>query len=99
MNFELSQNIVVILILFLFYSPTRHNIGYVTRSQLHQCLTYLSLSGSCEDVDLLCQRFSDDTGFNYLKFLEELQPSEVQEQKYIQRIKQLKIVNTEKVIL
>jgi len=95
-NMRLKTNQRRILAKPCFQDFDRHNIGYVTRSQLHQCLTYLSLSGSCEDVDLLCQKFCDDTGFNYLKFLEELQPSEVQEQKYIQRIKQLKIVNTEK---
>ena len=69
----------------------------MTRSQLHQCLTYLSLDGSSAEVDLLYEKFSDDTGFNYLKFLEELQPSEVQEQKYLQRIKELKLVNKDKV--
>ena len=36
-------------------------------------------------------------GFNYLKFLDELQPSEIQEQKYLKRIEELKLVNKEKV--
>eukprot|EP00111_Clytia_hemisphaerica_P009000 TCONS_00026380-protein len=80
-----------------FQDFDRHNIGYVTRSQLHQCLTYLSLNGTPAEVDLVYGKFSDDTGFNYLRFLEKLQPSEVQEQKYLKRIEDLKLTNKEKV--
>jgi len=79
-----------------FQDFDRHNIGYVTRSQLHQCLTYLSLNGTPAEVDLVYGKFSDDTGFNYLRFLEKLQPSEVQEQKYLKRIEELKLTNKEK---
>ena len=71
----------------------------MTRSQFHQCLTYLSLNGTPQEVDLVYSKFSDDTGFNYLRFLEKLQPSEVQEQKYLKRIEELKLVNKEKVCI
>ena len=39
------------------------------------------------------EKFSDDTGFNYIRFLEELQPSEKAESKYLQRLKDLELVN------
>ena len=46
---------------------TRHNIGYVTPSQLHRCLSYLELPATDEEVAVISLRFSDANGFNYLK--------------------------------
>jgi len=79
-----------------FQDFDRHNIGYVTKSQLRQCMAYLCLDCEPNEVDLVYEKFSDNTGFNYLKFLEELQPSDVQELKYVNRLEQLKLSKTEK---
>lgn len=82
-----------------FQDFDRHHIGYVTKSQLRQCMAYLCLDCEPNEIDLVYDKFSDNTGFNYLKFLEELQPSEKQERKYLNRLEQLKsAANREKVI-
>ena len=46
---------------------------------------------------MIIEKFSDDIGFNYLRFLEELQPSEKTESKYIQRLKELTLVNAKEI--
>ena len=64
-------------------------MGYVTRSQFCQCLSYLGLDSSEEEMRVMETKFSDSKGFNYLRFLEELQPSEELEDKYQLRMTQL----------
>jgi len=80
-----------------FQDFDRHNRGYVTKSQFCQCLTSIGLSASREEMDVMIEKFSDDTGFNYTRFLEELQPPEKTENKYIERLKELKLVNKKEV--
>ena len=69
----------------------------MTKSQFCQCLTSIGLSASREEMDVMIEKFSDDTGFNYTRFLEELQPPEKTENKYIERLKELKLVNKKEV--
>lgn len=64
-------------------------MGYVTCNQFHQCLAYLGLSISPAHTRLVEMRFADQKGFNYLKFLDQLQPSEKLENKYQTRMTQL----------
>ena len=64
-------------------------MGYVTRSQFRQCLSYLGLDSSEKETRVMETKFSDSKGFNYLHFLEELQPSEEPEDKYWLRMTQL----------
>ena len=64
-------------------------MGYVTRSQFRQCLSYLGLDSSEEEMRVMETKFFDSKGFNYLHFLEELQPSEELEDKYQLRMTQL----------
>ena len=64
-------------------------MGYVTQSQFCQCLSYLGLDSSEEEMRVMETKFSDSKGFNYLHFLEELQPSEELEDKYRLRMTQL----------
>ena len=71
------------------HTHLRHNMGYVTRSQFRQCLSYLGLGASEEERRVVEMRFSDSKGFNYLQFLEELQPSEKLEDKYHLRMTHL----------
>ena len=64
-------------------------MGYVTPSQFRQCLAYLGLQASAEELKMMEMRFSDSKGFNYLLFLEELLPYEKLENKYKTRASQL----------
>ena len=64
-------------------------MGYVTPSQFRQCLSYLGLQASAEELKMMELRFSDSKGFNYLLFLEELLPYEKLENKYKTRASQL----------
>lgn len=79
-----------------FQDFDKHNNGYVTKSQMRQCMAYLCFDCTTEESDIVYEKFSDDSGFNYLKYLEELQPEEKQENKYIQRLETLKLVNETK---
>lgn len=72
-----------------FQDFDKHNMGYVTSSQFRQCLSYLGLGASEEEVRAMDLRFSDSKGFNYLSFLGELQPSQQLEDKYHTRMGQL----------
>ncbi|XP_002741846.1 uncharacterized protein LOC100373451 [Saccoglossus kowalevskii] len=76
-----------------FQDFDRHNRGYVTGSQFRQCLTYLSLSATEQEAAVLQKKYFDQAGFNYLRFLEDLQPSEKPEMKYQTRLKELELVN------
>ena len=51
--------------------------------------SYLGLGASEEERRVVEMRFSDSNGFNYLQFLEELQPSEKLEDKYRLRMTHL----------
>eukprot|EP00795_Rhopilema_esculentum_P008232 gene8232-14169_t len=80
-----------------FQDFDRHNKGYVTKSQFCQCLTSLCLNASKEEMDVIIEKYADDTGFNYVRFLEDLQPSEKTENKYIERLKELELVNKKEI--
>ena len=75
--------------IYYYIYPYRHNMGYVTCNQFHRCLDYLGLSVSPAHMRLLEIKFGDQKGFNYLKFLDHLQPSEKLENKYQTRMTQL----------
>ena len=62
-------------------------MGYVTCNQF--CLSYLGLNVSPAQMRLVEMKFADQTGFNYIKFLEQLQPSEKLENNYQMRMTQL----------
>ena len=44
------------------HTRLRHNMGYVTRSQFRQCLSYLGLGASEEERKVVEMRFSDSIG-------------------------------------
>ncbi|XP_065652485.1 uncharacterized protein LOC100202524 isoform X2 [Hydra vulgaris] len=81
-----------------FQDFDKHHRGYVTKSQFCQCMTYLNLSFNEEDIDIVYKRFSDAAGFNYIKFLDELQPAEKYEHIYLKRINDLKILDKAKIV-
>ncbi|XP_077982616.1 uncharacterized protein LOC144437541 [Glandiceps talaboti] len=77
-----------------FQDFDRHNRGHVTNSQFRQCLTYLSLTATEDEMIALEMKFADNFGFNYLRFLEELQPGVKQDMKYQERLVELHAVNS-----
>ncbi len=68
----------------------RHHIGYVTTNQFKQCLVFLALETSVRELDVLNARFPDAKGFNYLQFLEQVEPMEKLENKYRTRAIEIK---------
>jgi hypothetical protein len=52
----------------------RHNNGYVSRSQMRQCLLSNGILLSDEELYALEERFNNEVGFNYFWFLKEVEP-------------------------
>ncbi|ELU01670.1 hypothetical protein CAPTEDRAFT_182794 [Capitella teleta] len=71
----------------------KHNNGYVTTKQFRQCLTMLDLKCTEPEMEALEARFCNDTGFNYIAFLGELQPTEKPKLMYLERQKEVREVN------
>ena len=55
---------------------TRHHVGYVTKTQFRQCLFYLGLEASDQELSIMEMCFTDAKGFNYLQLLKEIDPGE-----------------------
>ena len=75
------------------YLFCRHNNGHITRPQFRQCLTILELTCTEAEMAALEARFCNDTGFNYMAFLVELQPQEPIEMMYTKRQGQIRATN------
>ncbi|CAB4016979.1 uncharacterized protein LOC110234356 [Paramuricea clavata] len=76
-----------------FQDFDKHNNGHVTKSQFRQCLQHLELNATVKEMEVMEEKFSDDIGVNYIRFLEELQPSEKEVNSYVRRLEELKLVN------
>ena len=74
----------------------RRNNGHVSRSQMRQVLTTAAVLLSREERFALEQRYNDDLGFNYFRFIEELETFPVEEPLYNEVIEQKKQINSEK---
>ncbi|RZC35018.1 uncharacterized protein BDFB_001668, partial [Asbolus verrucosus] len=57
-----------------FRDYDRHNNGYVSRSQMRQCLLSNGILLSDEELYALEERFNNEVGFNYFWFLKEVEP-------------------------
>ena len=77
---------------------SRHNNGHVTKSQFRQCLTMLELHCTEPEMIALEAKFCNDTGFNYLAFLAELQPVEPQQFMYETRLEDIRQTNVRKTL-
>ena len=77
----------------VFPACLRHNNGHITRSQFRQCLNILELHVTEPEMHSLEAIFCNDTGFNYLAFLAELQPQAPLEPAYAKRMVELRLVN------
>ncbi|XP_007897754.1 uncharacterized protein LOC103182503 [Callorhinchus milii] len=60
----------------------KFNHGHVTGTQFRRCLTQLGLQATEEEVNVIEEVFSDEMGFNYIKFLEEVDPQLKPERRY-----------------
>ncbi|EDO33216.1 predicted protein [Nematostella vectensis] len=78
----------------LFQDFDKHNNGHVTRSQARQCLHNLGLTHDENEMKIIEARYSDDIGFNYIDFLELLQPPDKPDHMYVKRLEGLKLVNS-----
>lgn len=76
-----------------FQDFDKHNNGHITKTQFRQCLQYLELSANVNEMEVMEEKFSDDIGVNYIRFLEALEPSEKEVNGYAQRLEELKLVN------
>jgi len=74
----------------------RHNNGHVTKSQFRQCLTMLELHCTEPEMIALEAKFCNDTGFNYLAFLDELQPVDTAKFMYQTRLEEIRQTNARK---
>ena len=79
---------------YLLICLSRHNNGHITRAQFRQCMTMLELFVTEPEMQTLEAKFCNDTGFNYLAFLSELQPAEPPKMMYAQRLEDLRKSNT-----
>ncbi|XP_013383058.1 uncharacterized protein LOC106153608 [Lingula anatina] len=80
----------------VFQDFDRHNNGYVTQGQFRQCLTMLELHASDPEMAAIEAKFCNDTGFNYIAFLAELQPPEKQQLRYLERLQDMRATNQKK---
>ena len=71
----------------------RHNNGHVTKGQFRQSLNMLEMPLTEAEMQALEAKFCNDTGFNYLAFLSELQPEEPRELMYVKRLEELRLTN------
>merc|ERR1712079_448789 len=82
----------------VFQDFDKHNNGHVTRGQFRQCLTMLELHLTEAEMQALEAKFCNDTGFNYLAFLADLQPQEPIKLMYVERLKELRATNSRKTL-
>nr|CAB3262790.1 uncharacterized protein LOC100183292 [Phallusia mammillata] len=80
----------------VFQDFDRHNNGHVTKSQFRQCLASLDLHADEDEVNAIQDKFTDDIGFDYIRFLSELVPQIGQVPKYKEHLKELQAVNAQK---
>ena len=76
-----------------FKSFDKSNHFHVTRCQMRRVFSSNSMLLSDKEIDALMLRYGDDMGFNYWKFLEEINSLKFCEAKHKEIMKMLKIIN------
>lgn len=79
-----------------FKNYDKHNRGHVTRPQLRQVLTAATILLLPKEELALEQRYNDDLGFNYIRFLQELESETIAEPLYCQMLEDKRRINAEK---
>lgn len=80
----------------VFQDFDNHNNGHVTRSQFRQCIRMLELNATEEEMKALEAKFCNDVGFDYLTFLNELEPKPAPQMMYITRLEEIRNTNMKK---
>ncbi|RLU20681.1 hypothetical protein DMN91_007294 [Ooceraea biroi] len=79
-----------------FKNHDKHNRGHVSRAQLRQVLVTAIILLSPEEVFALERRYNDDLGFDYNRFLQELEARLIAEPLYHRMLEEKKRLNAEK---
>ncbi|XP_018398309.1 PREDICTED: uncharacterized protein LOC108776253 [Cyphomyrmex costatus] len=85
-----------ILLKQFFKDYDKHNCGHVTRTQFRQVLTTVTILLSPEEVFALEKRYNDDMGFNYTRFLQEIELQPIVEPLYYSMLEDKKRLNAER---
>ena len=80
----------------IFQDFDRHNNGHITKGQYRQCMATLDLFADDVETAAIEAKYSDDVGFNYMRFLTDLIPEYKELPKYPQHLAELKAVNANK---
>ncbi|CAK8698532.1 unnamed protein product [Clavelina lepadiformis] len=80
----------------VFQDFDKHNNGHVTKSQFRQCLAYLDLNADELETNTMEKKFTDNVGFDYIRFLNDLVPQAKDVPKYKEHLKELQAVNAHK---
>ncbi|XP_015123214.1 uncharacterized protein LOC107045443 [Diachasma alloeum] len=79
-----------------FKDYDRLNHGHVSRSQLRQILTAATILLSQEEIFALEQRYNDEMGFNYARFLQELEALPITRPLYEKLVQEKRLLNAER---
>lgn len=81
-----------------FFLICRHNNGHITQKQFSQCFKILDVPVEESELDALEALYGNDMGVNYVKFLEDLQPSDPIPFKYVKRMEEIRQANAMKIL-
>ncbi|XP_046829104.1 uncharacterized protein LOC124428730 [Vespa crabro] len=84
-----------ILLKQFFKNYDKNNLGHVTRAQMRQVLTTATVLLSSEEEFALEQRYNDDLGFDYYRFLMELEAKPITAPLYDRILEEKKKINAE----
>ncbi|KAF7382800.1 hypothetical protein HZH66_013202 [Vespula vulgaris] len=84
-----------ILLKQFFKNYDKNNCGHVTRAQMRQVLTTATILLSSEEEYALERRYNDDLGFDYYRFLKELEAKPIVAPLYDRMLEEKKRVNAE----
>ncbi|XP_067876442.1 uncharacterized protein [Heterodontus francisci] len=80
----------------VFKDFDKYNNGHVFQTQFRRSLSQLNLPATDEEMDLLEKVFSDELGFNYVRFLDQVDPQEKPEQTYNKLMSEIHQLNESK---
>lgn len=93
----MALNLIIrsITIIHYYILFVRNNCGHVTRAQMRQVLTTATILLSSEEEYALERRYNDDLGFDYYRFLKELEAKPIVAPLYDRMLEEKKRVNAE----
>lgn len=73
-----------------------HNLGHVTKNQFYQVISRIGAVLTGHEILALESRYSDEMGFNYVRFMKEVDPQDRFITKYEKYIERKTLVNSER---